>query len=281
MHPPYVGGTGYTMAVTEPIDLPSVPTVMQCEIGKGDGSDVGDGILFRVAVIEPDGTETLAAERQWDQHAWTDWQVDLSRWAGKSVQLKFMADVGEADNSSGDWAYWSNPRLETAHPVLVSTLHERPVLLAHEDGPAMPASVDVDVLHSATSGRIYFQGIGLQCGQPYVSIGLLNGVPIGPLPTSRGSESTGDWGAEIALSLNREAIEALREENRLTIENPGQDCFKIRRCWLELDLADGGKISSQVNTTVWTQPPSWLHAEGVRVPFGKPIEISIRFRAAK
>ncbi len=72
----------------------------------------------------------------------------------------------------------------------------------------------------------------------------------------------------------------LDRENVFAISNPGQDCFKVRRVRIELDLPAGGRISSQISTTVWTQPPEWLHAEGVLVPLGKEIEAAVRFQAA-
>ena len=108
MHPPYKTGVGYTFALSEPVDLPKEPaSVFRCEIGKGDGSDPGDGILFRVLVVTPDGRETPVAERQWIEHAWTPLEGDLAPWAGQRVRIKLVADVGPADNSSGDWAAWT------------------------------------------------------------------------------------------------------------------------------------------------------------------------------
>jgi hypothetical protein len=283
MHPPYMGGTGYAFALTEPVQLPKVGTVFKCEIGKGDGSDVGDGILFQVTVVEADGTETLAAERVWDKHAWEEWSVDLGRWTGKAVQLKLIADVGPKDNSSGDWARWANLRLETATPVPVRTLHDEPVELTHVDGPHTPGRVEVKLLRSAAAGKLRFQGIGLQCGGDYISYGELNGVPLGKVPSSRGVEGSAsgaqvDWGTDVELPLSSEAIASLGLENTFSITNPSRDCFKLRRVWLDLTLPDGNRVSSQVNTTVWTQPDGWLHAEGTLVPFGKEIEVLVRFR---
>lgn len=119
MHPPYLGGVGYSFAVFGPIDLPATPqSVFRCLIGKGDGSDPGDGILFRVAVVEPNGTETVVAEKQWIEHAWTPLETDLARWAGKTVRIKLIADAGPADDSTGDWASWADLRIETAKPVI-------------------------------------------------------------------------------------------------------------------------------------------------------------------
>ncbi|MCR4414014.1 MAG: hypothetical protein NUV77_16480, partial [Thermoguttaceae bacterium] len=62
MHPPYMTGVGYTYALFEPVDLPAEPAAFRCQIGKADGSDPGDGILFRVTVIGPDGKETAVAQ---------------------------------------------------------------------------------------------------------------------------------------------------------------------------------------------------------------------------
>lgn len=118
MHPPYQAGTGYVFALFEPIDLPAAPTsAFRCQVGKGDGSDPGDGILYRVAVVEPDGQLTIVAEKQWAEHAWTALDADLSPWAGRPIQLKLIADVGPADNSVGDWACWADMRVESAQPI--------------------------------------------------------------------------------------------------------------------------------------------------------------------
>jgi hypothetical protein len=119
MHPPYLGGVGYAFALYEPVTLPREPrAVFRCDIGKRDGSDRGDGILFRVLVLPADGKETVGAEKQWAEHAWTSLEADLSRWAGQTIRIKLVADVGPADNSGGDWACWANLRLESTEPVM-------------------------------------------------------------------------------------------------------------------------------------------------------------------
>ncbi len=136
MHPPYKTGVGYAWALYGPIDLPKTPAAMfRCQIGKADGSDPGDGILVRVVVVGPDGKETIATEKQWIQHAWTTLEADLSQWAGQSVKLKLIADVGPADNSAGDWAAWTDLRIESTTPVLRTTLHEKPVPLHNPNPP--------------------------------------------------------------------------------------------------------------------------------------------------
>jgi hypothetical protein len=136
MHPPYKSGVGCAFALYEPVTLPREPAAaFRCEIGKRDGSDRGDGILFRVAVVEAGGKETAVVERQWAEHAWTPIEADLSRWAGQMIRLKLLSDVGPANNSSGDWACWANLRVESREPVLKTTLHDHAVQLRHKPGP--------------------------------------------------------------------------------------------------------------------------------------------------
>jgi hypothetical protein len=278
MHPPYVGGVGYSYALFDPLELPQEPAAaLRLQIGKGDGSDPGDGILFRVAVIDSSGKETIVAEKQWIQHAWTPIEAELSAWAGKRVGIKLIADVGPADNSSGDWACWADMRIESAQAVLASTLHEEPITLSREPGPYPADKLDSDGLRQAKSGTLHFQGIGLQHGGQYISLGLLNDVPLGPLPAAGGNEQEGLW-SDASLPLSPEALATLTEWNRFTIQNPGQDWFKIRRAWIELELSDGRKASSQVTTTVFTQPPEWDYTEGEGVPFETDIEFLIRFK---
>jgi hypothetical protein len=119
MHPPYKGGTGYAFAQYAPVALPAAtPAAFRALVGKGDGSDLGDGILYRVAVLDESSVATIAAELTVTNHAWHAIEADLSKWAGHSVRLKLIADVGPRNNSSGDWACWAEQRLESLHPVL-------------------------------------------------------------------------------------------------------------------------------------------------------------------
>ena len=126
MHPPFKGGTGYAFAQYAPVALPAAtPAAFRALVGKGDGSDPGDGILYRVAVLDESGKETIAAELTVTNHAWHSIQADLSKWAGQNVRLKLIADVGPRNNSSGDWACWAEQRIESLKPVLRRQL-ERP-----------------------------------------------------------------------------------------------------------------------------------------------------------
>lgn len=60
MHPPYTGGPGYTFA-RYALTQPPQPLALRCAVGKKDGSDLGDGILFRAVVEDGDGKRTEIA----------------------------------------------------------------------------------------------------------------------------------------------------------------------------------------------------------------------------
>jgi len=279
MHPPWQGGVGYAFVLFDPVQLPAEPKgAFRCVIGKADGSDPGDGVLFRAAAVDDWGKETVIAEKQWIQHAWTPLEGDLSPWAGKKIRIKLITDVGPKDNSSGDWACWAGFRIETREPAIVVTLYDKPVRLAHEPGPHPVPGLRLDDLGKAKRGRLHFQAQGLEASPPYVSRAEINGVLIGKLPGGKGSNEVKNiWSETMAVALPPKAILSLAAKNRLKVLNPGNDCFKIRGFWIELELADGRKCSSRIATTVYTQPPTWPYAEGVSVPRDQSIESDIVF----
>ena len=115
----------------------------------------------------------------------------------------------------------------------------------------------------------------------YVSTVSLNEVGLGELPGAHGNEREGTWSEVQSVALTPEAIASLGRFNVVKIDNPRRDCFKVRRFWVELELADGRRCSSMINSKIFTQPPSWRHAEGVGVPFGEQITSKIHFDLAR
>ena len=111
MHPPYTGGTGYTFA-RYALTLPRGPLAFRCAVGKQDGSDLGDGLLFKAVVEDAAGKRTEIASRHVSAHAWYALEGSLAPWAEQPVTLLLITDVGEKDNSNGDWGAWSDLRLE-------------------------------------------------------------------------------------------------------------------------------------------------------------------------
>jgi hypothetical protein len=119
MHPPWQAGTGLAFALYDPIQLPAQPAAaFRASTGKRDGSDPGDGILYRLAVVDAAGLETVVAQTTVTRHEWLPLEADLSPWAGQRIRLKLIADAGPRDDSTGDWAAWADLRIETIEPFL-------------------------------------------------------------------------------------------------------------------------------------------------------------------
>ncbi len=126
VHPPYAGGIGRTMLRCE-FKAPDEPSTIRLSVGKRDGSDVGDGIKFQIAVVEFDEagalipeTEKTLAETVLKEHAWAPLEADLTEYAGKELNLLLIADAGE--NPNGDWARIADVRIESTKKTLVRTL---------------------------------------------------------------------------------------------------------------------------------------------------------------
>ncbi len=278
MHPPYVGGTGYTFALYEPLTLPDEPLALRGVVGKGDGSDPGDGILYRIAVVDEAGKETVVGEQTVTEHAWVPIEGNLAPWAGKTVRLKLISDVGPADNSVGDWACWAEMRLESADKSLQRRLEDSGEAYRRVPGPFPVAGVTVDDLRAARQGWLHYDGMGLSGGTgEYGSYAVINGVEIGPMAPAGGDEIAGVWAENLAVPLTPEAIKSLGYHNTFELRNAA-DWFKVRRFWIELELADGRKCSSLISTAAYTQPPEWPYAEGIGVPFGRSITVDIWFK---
>lgn len=123
MHPPYVGGTG-SVCLNLKLTVPSIMAikpVFRVFVGKRDGSDLGDGITFKIALIE-NGKEKILAQKTVKDHAWYPLEVSLAEYVGKEIVLSFITDVGPGNNSSGDWACWGNPRIESDGKIFFRTL---------------------------------------------------------------------------------------------------------------------------------------------------------------
>ncbi len=277
MHPPYVGGVGYAFLLYEPVQLPPQPAAFRAVVGKGDGSDLGDGILYKVAVVDASGKETVIGEQTVQEHKWLPIEGDLSPWAGQKVQIKLISDVGVGDNSTGDWACWAEMRIESVQPVLTRLLEESSEYTKREPGPYPARGLSVEDLRRALRGRLVYDGCGLSGTGEYATYAILNGVRLGTMAPAGGNEVQGIWAEKVSVPLTPEAIRTLGRRNVFILDNPNRDYFKVRRFWLELELPEGRKVSSDIAAGVFTQPPHWQYAEGLGVPFEKNIEIELWF----
>jgi hypothetical protein len=278
MHPPYMGGVGYAYALYEPLALPAaLPAAFRALVGKGDGSDPGDGILYRVLVLDGEGAVTPAGETTVTGHEWRPIEADLSRWAGKKVRVKLVADVGPRDDSTGDWAIWAEMRIETREPVWTRSLVDDPAPFRREPGPhPMLRRPKAEDLRSARAGWLRYEGKGLEGGDRYPTNAILDGVDVGRLAAAGGDETRGVFG-EAKIPIPAEALAKLDLGNVLTIRNPAGDAFSIRRIWIELEFPGGRRASSRIAAATWTQPGEWKYAEGIGVPQDKEIEVLLRF----
>jgi len=281
MHPPYEGAVGYSFAMYNPVSLPKdQPAAFRAVVGKADGSDLGDGILYQLAVVDASGAKTIVAQKTLMRHEWLPIEADLSKWAGQRVRLQLISDVGTQDNSSGDWACWAEMRIESLQPVLQRTLEPSGPAYRREPPPLPLAGVTVAALRKAKSGRLHYDGNGFSGSGQYGCHALLNGVNMGFMTPAGGDEVKGIWATDVTMPLTPQAIATLSRHNTLAVANPNLDYFKIRRFWIELELADGRSISSDIAAATFTQPPSWPHAEGVLVPHGRDITVDLWFKAS-
>jgi hypothetical protein len=279
MHPPYMTGIGYAFALYDPVQLPGEPhAAFRCNVGKRAGSDRGDGILFRVAVVTEDGQESMVAEKHWAEYAWTPLEADLSRWAGQTVRLKLIADVGRADDSTGDWACWAGMKFESLRPELALSLD--PDVERHRRAPApypIAGLTETD-LRVAKSGWLRYDGKGLEDPGKWATFAALNGVALGEMAHAGGGEERGQFAERVGVRLTPEALRSLGLRNRFVVKNPNHDSFSLRRFWIDLELRDGRRCSSEISAATFSQPPGWPHAEGITVPFGEDLAAEIWFQ---
>ncbi|MBT3290281.1 MAG: hypothetical protein HN380_23260 [Victivallales bacterium] len=278
MHPPYKKGEGYSCAIFGPLTVPDRPGVLRALVGKGDDSHLGDGILFRMTVTDAKGKETQIGEQTVTKHEWLPIEGDLAPWAGQQVQIRLISDVGAGDDSSGDWAIWANMRFEGKEKELIWELLKGAG--QHYAAPPMPLpGVTVVMLRNAKQAWLRYDGQGLSgTGDRYGTFAIVNDVKLGNMAPAGGSERDNVWVEAVKVPLTLEAIRTLGLRNVFRLSNPGEDYFKVRSFWLEVELADGRKVSTQISTDIYSQPGTWLYAEGIGVPQGREITVNLWFR---
>jgi len=194
------------------------------------------------------------------------------------VSVKLVSDVGLKDDSSGDWACWADMRVESLQPVLTRRLDEDGEYCRREPAPFPARGLTVAQLRGAVRGRLVYDGCGLSgTGTQYGSFAVVNGVKLGNMAPAGGGEVEGKWAEGVSVPLTADAIATLGRRNVFALLNPGHDYFKVRRFWLEVELPDGRKASTDIAAAAFTQPPEWPYAEGVGVPFVKNIEVELWF----
>jgi hypothetical protein len=276
MHPPYHGGTGYAFLRYARQTLPREPVVFRASVGKQDGGYQGDGIWFKVAVIEGE-KKTIVAEQIVKTFEWKPIEADLSPWAGKEIRIELMADAGPADNTEADWACWAEMRLESKNKIWQRRLNGDVERYRRAVAPFPAGRISRAELRAAKSGILHYRGLGVSGGtKQYAMTVELNGISTGYVAPAGGNEREGIF-ADAQIPLTPAAIAALDTVTTLTLNNPDKDYFAIKDFWIELELAEGRKISSQVSTAAFTQPAEWAYGFGFKIPFSEKIQTDIVF----
>lgn len=103
------------------VSFPQVPVYSngQLSFGIGINQEVyglpGDGVVFRLEVVDETGRTHHLYERRLDPHhrpedrRWFDETVDLRAFAGQRLLVRFVTEAGATNQN--DWAAWSSPRL--------------------------------------------------------------------------------------------------------------------------------------------------------------------------
>ncbi len=117
IHPPYLDAKGYVFWTRE-VDVPAAAE-LRFFLGMSDRAPGrSDGVWFKVLAAEVSkngtGAFTPLFERSTKAHAWIPCTVPLDRYAGRRVQLKFVADCGPKDNATTDQGFWGDVKIVRA-----------------------------------------------------------------------------------------------------------------------------------------------------------------------
>ena len=111
-HPPAEGYTRIQYEVSLPQMESNENLILHFSIGLRDGIDFElphtkpDGVLFAVEISDERRFEGVSEACRWDECL-----IDLSDFAGSTVQVTFLTSCNGAGNTNYDWALWGNPRV--------------------------------------------------------------------------------------------------------------------------------------------------------------------------
>ena len=86
--------------------------ILHFSIGLRDGVDFDspmtkpDGVRFAIEISGEQRFEGFSIACQWEEHV-----LNLSKDAGRQIQVAFLTDCNGVGNTNYDWAVWGNPRL--------------------------------------------------------------------------------------------------------------------------------------------------------------------------
>lgn len=74
----------------------------------------GDGVQFKILIQDDQGSHEVFSQYIDPKHniedrKWHDFEIDLTEYANKTVNISFVTNPGPSGNSGYDWANWSEP----------------------------------------------------------------------------------------------------------------------------------------------------------------------------
>lgn len=140
MHPPWTDGVGTVMTVFR-VTLPPTPARLRFFTAIRDHSQSeppSDGVLFRVWVDDGSGPRALF-ERFSDAKVWEPGEVDLSAWAGKTIELALESHPGPRRDTTCDSSFWGDAAIVSGQRPPLRTAEEE--LARSRSYPGPPAAV--------------------------------------------------------------------------------------------------------------------------------------------
>ena len=265
-HPPYKGGVGNAFGEFE-VTLPDEPCVFETHVGFTDGSTTHDGCVFSLQVRAGDTWETVGQVQHAKLKKWKPFRADLSKFAGRTVHLRLVTDVGPADNSSSDWAMWGAPCIVLKGARLLPEVFATKPVLPIGPPPIALGGLTAADLKTVVEAKVVLDGAGVD-GGGYRSDVYLNDVLIGNTPSSAGDTK---WTEKQGLPIPAEALATIGVRNVVVIRNKRLDYMKVRRVHIWFRLRDGRVGTSVVVNGPFSTPPTWPHSEGILVPHGQDL----------
>jgi hypothetical protein len=110
-HPEWQKGPGYNRALFPDVPVPKGKSELTFAIGiPEEHAPRSDGVVFKIGVIGTKGKEEQVFEKMWSadrNRGWDENRVDMSKYAGQTVQVVVTVDCGPNDNTLNDHAAWS------------------------------------------------------------------------------------------------------------------------------------------------------------------------------
>jgi hypothetical protein len=99
----------------------------------------GDGASFQVYVAEPDAAQEgqfvlvryINPKHNPSDRRWRNFLVDLSPWAGRTVNLSLITEDGPAGDWAFDWAGWAELQVVTIEPGYFASAQTENAVLRH------------------------------------------------------------------------------------------------------------------------------------------------------